>query len=62
MDKEIECSDCGAVFIVDILEEGDASGKPKFCPFCGNEDLDGDLEEDDEYGDDEDELFEDDDE
>lgn len=60
MDKEIECPDCGAVFVVDLIEEGDESDKPKFCPFCGNEDLDG-SGDDDDFGDD-DELFDDDDE
>lgn len=61
MNKEIECPDCGAVFIVDLIEEGDETDKPKFCPFCGSEHMDED--EDDDDGDDDlgdDELFDDD--
>jgi len=63
MDKEIECSNCGAVFMVDTIEDSDVASKPKFCPFCGNDDLTNldDAEEDDEYDDeDEDDLFADD--
>lgn len=57
MSKEYECKDCGAIFSVYTIEEGDESETPQFCPFCGGDDIES---EDDEYGDDEDELFDDD--
>lgn len=63
MSKEIECPDCGAVFIVDLIVEGEEADKPKFCPFCGNEDLDGDEDDDDDDGyddSDDDDLYNDD--
>ena len=46
MSKEIEnkeCTECDSVFKL-IYELDKTSGFPKFCPFCGGETYDEDLE------------------
>ena len=55
MDDSIYCDSCGAEFTIKVKENDDfASDDIQFCPFCGDEILEFDEGNDDEWIDDED--------
>ena len=53
---EMSCPNCESQYAVEFLEEN-VSGEPDYCPFCGDEIPEEDL--DDDYDDDEEDEDED---